>query len=91
MAGVKALEALILNCWPRIGYYRGSILKGIVLCWCMIKESQRQNEELRYVEYSLRKACHLMKAVLNSTDSSFAEELAALSASDHRLLDLFES
>ncbi|KAK4975633.1 hypothetical protein LTR28_009066 [Elasticomyces elasticus] len=38
LAAVRALQAVVLNCWPRMGAWRGEVLKGLGLCWVRVCE-----------------------------------------------------
>jgi len=38
LAALAAVETVVLVDWPRVGYHRGEILKGLVGCWLRIEE-----------------------------------------------------
>lgn len=75
LSSAKALQAVILNGWPRMVEYRGEVLKGLTFCWIKIagmegKEVERLRSEmketvkmLRYAvrrEVDLDQDCHML-------------------------------
>lgn len=63
--------------WPRVGYHRGEILKGLVGCWLRVeeegegegreeggKEEAKRKGELRDVKDGIRRCVKLLTAVL---------------------------
>lgn len=66
--------------WPRVGYHRGEILKGLVGCWLRVeeegegegraegrdegREEAKRMEELQGVKDGIRRCVKLLTAVL---------------------------
>lgn len=88
-ASVKALEAAILNDWPRISHHRGEILKGLTICWCRILEQETESKELNMVQESIKRMIQLLTAVMK-TDVNVIEEYQILIDSDDRLRGLLK-
>ena len=82
LAGTKAIQAVILNCWPRMPEYRGEVLKGLTLCWLAVE--QQDNEQTRTLKAELQEAVKMLQAALGNK-SSFDEDCSALVAADGRL------
>jgi len=38
LAALAAVETVVLVDWPRVGYHRGEILKGLAGCWLRVEE-----------------------------------------------------
>jgi tRNA nucleotidyltransferase (CCA-adding enzyme) len=71
------METVVLVDWPRVGYHRGEILKGLVGCWLRVeeegegegreeggKEEAKRKGELRDVKDGIRRCVKLLTAVL---------------------------
>ncbi len=86
-ASIKSVEAVLINDWPRISYYRGEILRGLTTCWCRIKDQETIPMELTKVQQSIKGALQLLRSLLKA-DIHVAEEFQILMASDDRLHDL---
>jgi len=74
------VETVVLVDWPRVGYHRGEILKGLVGCWLRVeeegegegraegrdegREEAKRMEELQGVKDGIRRCVKLLTAVL---------------------------
>lgn len=47
MGTLKALKAVVLNGWPRMGEWRGEVLRGVVGAWVRVVDAE---EEVRGVK-----------------------------------------
>ncbi len=83
--------------WPRVGYHRGEILKGLVGCWLRVeeegegegreeggKEEAKRKGELRDVKDGIRRCVKLLTAVLEK-EVDVGGEYRLLVESDGRL------
>ena len=61
LAAAVALQAVILNDWPRIDCYQAEILKGLALCWYTINESICESCELDSVKTVVRQDINLLR------------------------------
>lgn len=88
-ATVRAVEAVVVNVWPRIDYYRMNILDGLVGCWCKIlnEEVTSSNNVLIRVKSHIEKVVRLMTALLK-TQRNIKDDYHHLIAIDGRLKDL---
>ncbi|KAK5105782.1 hypothetical protein LTR62_002162 [Meristemomyces frigidus] len=90
LAAVKALQAVVLNCWPRVAGYRGDVLKGVVLCWIGI--DGLTGEEIGRLRRELREVVCMLRAAVGAGEQEgggFEEELGGLVGAEGRLEDLF--
>ncbi|RFU26613.1 hypothetical protein B7463_g9729, partial [Scytalidium lignicola] len=103
LAGIKALQTTILNCWPRMSetVHRIETIKAISLCWNTIIENERenpmgpdneaknQNMELEEVKKELKLSGRmLVKAIEGRFD--IKTELQPLLRADSSLVDVFD-
>ena len=89
ISAISSLSTLILNCWPRVPFYRGEILKGICVLWLRIQEEEDSNEGLGAVKDQIRKLLSLVKATVESAGIDWMEESAVLVAAKPELKSLF--
>ncbi|MCJ1477733.1 hypothetical protein MMC13_006406 [Lambiella insularis] len=80
LAAALALQCLILNAWPRMSYYRGEVLKGLTLSWCMLNEDHRRSDELSRVRDVLRQNAALLREVLGKDSETMQEVYQLLHA-----------
>jgi len=85
---VEGMQALIRNCWPRMGHYRGEVLKGVTICWLSVeKDGDDAAEELRV---ALRETVQLLREALKE-ECDLRAECEVLIQADGRLGGLFSS
>ncbi len=91
---------MVLVDWPRVGYHRGEILKGLVGCWLRVeeegegegraegrdegREEAKRKEELQGVKDGIRRCVKLLTAVLEK-EVDVGGEYRLLVESDGRL------
>ncbi|KAF2473948.1 poly A polymerase C-terminal region-like protein [Lindgomyces ingoldianus] len=95
VGSVKGLQAVVLNCWPRVGRYRGEIMKGVCVCWvrCGEEEGEEKKKEIEEVRWELKECVGMLDAVCQADDDLkgiWEAEKAVLVARDERLGGLFE-
>ena len=86
-SSLYTLQAVIINDWPRIGYYRGEIFKGITMCWCRILNENSQSPESRYTQHQLVGTLKILQAALRDDEDALMEIREALKC-DTRLRGL---
>jgi hypothetical protein len=74
--GIKALEAVILNAWPRIGedVYRMTILRILVVCWGHLdagEQLQEERKELKKLARLFVQVCRYVECFLFCCGSSY--------------------
>lgn len=89
-ASVHAIDAVVVNVWPRVAFHRGEILEGLVVCWCRIQgeeERQSDEEQLQRIQTDIHRTVKLVTAILK-TDMDVTEEYRTLIDADRRLQNL---
>jgi len=91
LAATKAMQAVVVNGWPRIGFWRGETLKGLTVCWLYVAEEGEENEEFAVLKKELRIVAQMLKAVLEREEGvEWDVEVRKLIDADLRLEGLFE-
>ena len=62
-------------------------MRGLLICWCRIKDSEVESRELLQTQKGIENAMRLLKAILQS-DVDVREDHRILVDSDPRLRDL---
>ena len=70
-----------------MAYHKGEIMRGLLICWCRIKDSEVESRELLQIQQGIENAMRLLKAALQS-DVDVGEDYRILVDSDPRLRDL---
>ncbi|MCJ1463434.1 hypothetical protein MMC07_002041 [Pseudocyphellaria aurata] len=86
-ASVHAIDAVVVNVWPRVAYHRGEILEGLVICWGRIHGEEAPSRELEGIQTHIHRTVKLVTAILK-TDMDVTEEYQRLIDADHRLQQL---
>jgi len=100
LAATRALQALILNAWPRVHVYRGEIVKGLVQCWialCVLHAEDtaagRWDGTTKAGTWGLREALResvgTLRAAVKREVPAFDEECTLLVDVEPRLRKLF--
>lgn len=85
---MQVFEAVVVNVWPRVDYYRGDILEGLLSCWCMItSERATPSDALASVKSNIEKIVGLTTAYLK-TKRNMINDYRKLIAADSRLGDV---
>lgn len=82
LSGVKALQSVILNGWPRMAANRGEVLKGLTLCWLQTYDSTESGIE------EIRKEAQVTVRMLKDAigdDNGIEADVQSLVAADGRL------
>lgn len=87
---IHAIDAVVVNTWPRVAYHRGEILEGLVVCWCRIQEEETKSKELQRIQADIRRTMKLVTAILKA-NINVTEEYQTLIDSDRRLQNLLIS
>ena len=86
LASAKAVQTIILVCWPRISHYAGDILKGVTVCWCRVGE-EPDSDALEDVRSALKDILRLLRATLASEEDAL-RDIDTVLKSDDRLKEL---
>ncbi|KAL9603638.1 MAG: hypothetical protein Q9179_002125 [Wetmoreana sp. 5 TL-2023] len=84
VASLQTLRAVVMNAWPEVGFYRGEILEGLVICWCRIADEEEPTNELVEIQASIKE---IVRAVVQlfKNDEQAEKELKMLKDCDARL------
>jgi len=88
LAGIKAMQSVILNGWPRMTANRAEVLKTLTLCWLQCEDSSAMNMDQIKGELTITVQM-LRQATEDNCD--FDADVEALVAADNRLGSLFKS
>nr|POF03491.1 cca trna nucleotidyltransferase, mitochondrial [Quercus suber] len=87
----KAIQAVILNAWPRMKGYRGEVLKGLTTCWLNL-ENANDRHAAEEVKRDLQEVVKMLKVVLREDEEvDFEVECMVLVRADARLDGLLAS
>nr|POE71933.1 uncharacterized protein CFP56_11809 [Quercus suber] len=84
----KAMQAVILNAWPRMKGYRGEVLRGLTICWLNLQDvdDDQAAQELRS---DLKVAVQMLRVVLKADQEvDFEVECKGLVNADEMLDNL---
>lgn len=83
LAAVKAIQAVVLNAWPRMVEWRGEILKGMCFCWVNL-----HGQKAEAVKKEMQECMQMLKAALGDR-VEWDAEIRALMEADERVKGLF--
>jgi tRNA nucleotidyltransferase (CCA-adding enzyme) len=73
---LKALQAVMLNAWPRILGHRGAIMMGLCLCWGRCgEENEAVQTHVSEVRESLQETVAMLDAVMRAVEESGVKEM----------------
>ncbi|KAM0717596.1 hypothetical protein Q7P37_007448 [Cladosporium fusiforme] len=87
LASLRALQAVILNGWPRMPEYRVEMLKALTVSWLILQEAAGNQPGLKDVEAAMVETVRVLAAALGK-DGGFVEECGQLIEADQRLVGL---
>lgn len=82
-AALGVLKAVVVNGWPRVGYHRGEILQGLIVCWCRIDEEVELTKEFLEFRGQIEEILRAVVRLLGD-DEVAKNELQMLRESDSR-------
>lgn len=94
LAAIGALQAVIRNCWPRLGRppWREEVVKCLVACWLRARDdvddaARKQASDSVCAE--LARTAKVLAAVTRAEGTELAELVAPLTAREPLLVGLF--
>ena len=87
VAAAKAMQAVILNGWPRMGVHRGEVLKGLTFCW--LKAEGQEGDVFVELRGQIREAVAMLRAAVGK-EVDFDADCKALVEAEPRLNGLLE-
>jgi hypothetical protein len=90
-ATTEALNAALVNCWPRFSSpgYIDQVLNTISLCWLNLKSSQLPTEDIDQISMRLTRTSTILQSLWSREGSGPTEGLAAVLQKEPRLVELF--
>jgi tRNA nucleotidyltransferase (CCA-adding enzyme) len=94
LTAANAIQAVILNGWPRVSRWRFEVLKGVTVCWIRIAEEDGADEgDLKGVKRELKDSVEMLKAAVQHEvdgEVDWDSEVKELVGADARLKQLFD-
>ena len=88
LTATRALQAVVLNAWPRVSAHRGEVMKGLALGWGRVVAGRGAGDaDARALADEMRATVRMLRAALPE-EVDFDAELGALVDADPRLEDL---
>lgn len=87
VGATKAGQSVILNCWPRMVFHRGSVLKGLTFGWVAI--DGREGQDVDGLREEMKEAVQMLKCVVEK-EVEWDEEVRVLVEAEPRLQGLFD-
>ncbi|KAL2023969.1 hypothetical protein VTK56DRAFT_204 [Thermocarpiscus australiensis] len=80
LSAVRALQAVLANCWPRIpaSPWQDEIINALVLCWLHLADHDRPDPSLNLLEQELLTSAKVLAAVLKTGEINLTEHVAPL-------------
>jgi tRNA nucleotidyltransferase (CCA-adding enzyme) len=89
VAATRALQAVILVCWPRVSEHRGEVLRALTFCWVnTIGTSKIEGERMEILKTELRETVVMLKCALG-TAVDWGKERAMIIEAEPSLEGLF--
>jgi hypothetical protein len=95
---LKALQAVMLNAWPRIPGHRGAIMMGLCMCWerCLNEVIALEERQVTEVKTQLQETVAMLNAVMEGLDDNtlrqeWEDEKQALKKTSLIYGELFEA
>ncbi len=87
-ATIKALEATMTSCWPRIANrpWQDEITKMLVICWLNFQDNTNKAKDM---EAELVRAAGILAAIMKAGEVDVASKISPLVAKEPLLQGLF--
>ena len=86
---VKLLQSIIATVWPRVGFYKGEILKALTVCWLRIDNDRGNPIELDEIRQNIKNTIQMLTASINPV-ADVVEGYRLLAKSEDKLRILLE-
>ncbi|KAL8639485.1 MAG: hypothetical protein Q9228_003490 [Teloschistes exilis] len=85
IAALGVLRAVISKAWPRVGYHRGDILEGLIVCWCrIVDDDEEASDEVLAVRAHIEEVARTVVKIIGD-DEEGRSDLRMLKDHDSRL------
>ncbi|KAI4727603.1 poly A polymerase C-terminal region-like protein [Aureobasidium sp. EXF-10728] len=89
LSSVQALQAVVLNTWPRMHVHKTEVLKCVAVPWIRMQEENVAGDEFEKIREECRVLVHMLGDALQETVDEFDGEVRKLVEVDKRLKGLF--
>ncbi|KEQ65792.1 poly A polymerase C-terminal region-like protein [Aureobasidium melanogenum CBS 110374] len=89
LSSVLALQAIILNTWPRMLVHKHEVLKCVTVPWIRMREEGVAGNEFERIREECRNVVQMLRDALQEHVDEFDREVAELVKVDRRLDGLF--
>ncbi|KAI4256725.1 MAG: hypothetical protein LQ352_001966 [Teloschistes flavicans] len=83
-AALGLLRAVIAKAWPRVGYHRGEILEGLLVCWCRTADDDEPSDGVLKVRADIEEVARTIVRIIGD-DEDGRSDLRMLKDHDSRL------
>lgn len=93
-AATKGMQAVVLNCWPRIAGYRAEVLKGVGFCWVTVAglEEEGGGAGVGELRRELRETVAMLRAAVEGAgEVDFEADCGVLVEAEPRLRGLLDA
>jgi len=76
LSSIKALQAILANCWPRIlpnSPWLPEIINALVLCWLNVAEHDKPTPDHATISQELVNSAKILAAILEAVDGEDKE------------------
>lgn len=91
LSSVQALQAIILNTWPRMHVYKNEVLKCVTVPWIRMQEESVGGHEFERIKEECKVVVEMLRDALPEANGEFDIEVSELVKVDQRLDGLFAS
>jgi hypothetical protein len=89
LSSIKALQAIILNTWPRMHVHKTEVLKCVTVPWIRMREEQVKGDDFDKIKEECKVVIEMLRGALQEHVDEFQEDVEELIKVDARLAGLF--
>ena len=88
LSSVQALQAIVLNTWPRMHVHKTEVLKCVTVPWIRMQEESVAGNEFERIKEECKVAMEMLRNALQEENDEFEREVSELLKVDKRLTGL---
>ncbi|KAI8959240.1 hypothetical protein F5Y11DRAFT_350755 [Daldinia sp. FL1419] len=80
-SGIKLLQTILRNCWPRIPHYCNEVIKILMLCWLVIEDEETFSHDspiANDLKSGLTQAAGMLSAIMKAAQIDFRKRVDPL-------------
>ncbi|KAI4721561.1 poly A polymerase C-terminal region-like protein [Aureobasidium sp. EXF-10727] len=89
LSSIQALQAVVLNTWPRMHVHKSEVLKCVAVPWIRMQEENVAGDEFEKIREECRVLVQMLRDALQESVDGFDGEVRKLVEVDKRLAGLF--